>query len=422
VRVPDVLVYILKGKQKTMVRNIVNKLLAKTHFWRDIGFDELSRLYVGMMFRSLALSLIGIFVPVFLLQSGYGLTGVISFFIFFFAGRTIWDVLGGYVTAWIGPKHTILISYISQIAASAMFLSLPYSQWPLVLPALLWGLSNSLFFVAFHVDFSKVKHSDHGGKELGFINAVERIGGALGPITGGVIAFLFGAQYIFLVAIFLLLAGLVPLFRTGEPTKTHQHIDFKGLPVDKMKRDLFSYAAITIENNLCLVLWPLFLALFVLGENVYIKLGGLASLGVLASIAAAYGIGKLVDNKQGGKLLNYAAVVNTLLYGVRPFVTTLPVALAVNLVNEVVTVGYRIPYHKGMYDAVDQLPGFRIAYITTMESLASFSKLFVWLQLYLVSLLITGKAFFVTGFLIAAVASLLIMTQRYTALRYPKSV
>jgi MFS family permease len=166
-----------------MLKRIIYRLLRHRHFWRDASFDELSEIYTAMLFRSLALGMVGIFIPVFLFTTGYTLSAIFTFFIYFFATRTVMDIGAGYLVARVGPKHTILVSYVLQIMAALLFLTLPTHHWPLFLPALIWGASNSLFFIAFHVDFSKIKHSVHGGKELGYVTIMERIGQTIGPLV-----------------------------------------------------------------------------------------------------------------------------------------------------------------------------------------------------------------------------------------------
>ncbi len=427
-----------------MLKNIVKQIFAPLHTWRPDarefsvrakkfglrsihleklydGFNELSELYISMFFRSLALSIIGVFVPVFLLKYGYNLQAIFLFYMYFFITRTFMDVAGGYLIAKFGPKHTMVVSYVSQIIASILFLSLPEIGWPLFLPAFFWGAANSLFFVAFHVDFSKIKHSKHGGKELGFVHIMERIGATIGPITGGLLAFFLNPKYIFLGAVVLLLAGLVPLFKTAEPTKLKQHLDFKNFDISHLKRDYFSYTAMNIENNLCIILWPLFLALFALGGNVFLELGALTSAGILLSIVGTYYVGRAVDEGKGRKLLRMGATLNTLIYAARPFVSNFPLAFGVGIVNEIVTVSYRIPYHKAMYDAADEHPGHRIVYLVSMESIASFCKFIVWALLYLLSAIIALRHVFLVGFAIAALASLLIMSEKFKALEYAKN-
>lgn len=427
-----------------MLKNTIKQIFASQHTWRpdanefsaivkkfgtgkihlrglNGGFNELSELYISMFFRSLALSIIGVFIPVFLLKNGYSLQAIFLFFTIFFGCRAVMDIFGGYIIARFGPKHTMVISYVSQIIASLLFLSLPDKQWPMVLPAFFWATANSLFFVAFHVDFSKIKHAKHGGKELGFLNVMIKIGAMLGPIIGGFLAFLFSPKYIFFGAVVFLLIGLIPLFKTAEPTRLKQHLDFRGFKIDKLKRDYISYAALTVENNLSLLLWPLFLALFALGSNVFLELGTITSVGICASALAAYYIGRLIDKGRGKILLQSSIVVNTVVYALRPFVNSVPLATAIAVINEIITVSYQIPYHKAMYDAADDVPGYRIVYLVSMESLGSICKFISWLLLYCLASFISGRSVILTGFFIAAGASLVVLTQKYKSMEYAKS-
>lgn len=403
-----------------MINKIIKKLLRHRHFWREIGFDELSELYVSMMFRSLSMSLIGIFVPIYLLQLGYSLREVIAFIILFFITKVIMDVAAGYTVARIGPKHTMLISYAAQIAASIFYILLPEYAWPLFIPALLSGTANALFFVAYHVDFSKIKHTEHGGKELGYANIMEKAGGVLGPLTGGLVATLFGAQYTFVVATILLFVGAIPLMKTAEPIRTHQYFTFRKLPWGRIKRDMVSYAALSVENNLSVNLWPIFLTLFVISGGLYAKVGALASLSVVASIFAAQAIGRLIDARKGGLLLRYSAISMSGLHIFKPFVSSLSVALGVGVLNELLTAGLRLPYIKGWYDRADQLPGHRIAYIVATEVAGEAAKLSGWVVLYGVSLFAPDRIVMTVGFVMAALSSILILTHKFPALVYTR--
>lgn len=403
-----------------MLKKLLTHILKHRHFWREATFDELSEIYISMVFRSLALGLIGIFIPVFLIKTGYGLSGVVVFYIMYFAFRTVWDVAAGYVVARLGPKHTILLSYILQIAAAAAFMTLQTLHWPLIVPAFLWASSISHFHVAFHVDFSKVKHPEHGGKEIGYVHMMERIGGAIGPFVGGILATLVGPQMLFMIAIIVLLLGVIPLFRTAEPVRTHQRLEFQTLPVDKIKRDILSYTALLIESNLIIALWPLFLTLFVFIENTYAVIGILSSIGTLVSITGAYFIGKTVDDRKGGLLLKIASVTNAGLYCIRPFATSIVSVLAINISAELTGLGRKLPFTKGFYDRADQLKGHRIVYIVTLEATSSFVKTIVWVHLFILTGVLSSWQVIMVGFGIAAVASLLINTQRFPALEYTR--
>lgn len=400
-----------------MIQKLVTRFLEPRHFWRKIGSSELSELYVSNMLRSLAISLLMVFVPFYLYQHGYSVAAIFSVFGCFFVGRVVFDIVAGYMVARIGPKHTMIISCFFQISSAALFLSVPSFHWPVWVLGIPWGAASSCFFIAYHVAFSKVKHSIHSGKEIGYMTIMERIGSVFGPVIGGVVGTLFGSPFIFLVATVFLFASLWPLFQTTEPVMVHQKLHFRDFPLRKVKWDLIAYVGLGIENTLCLNLWPLYVSLFALSGSVYIQLGALSSLAVITSIISAYFIGRLIDIRYARRTLRIAASLNALVYLFRPFVTSLLPALATNMANEAITTGYRMPFIKGMYSAADDLPGHRIVYVVTMEAVTSVAKGTVWFMLAIGATAIHTHSILVIGFGIAGLASLVIMAEKFKALQ-----
>ncbi len=370
-----------------------------------------------MMFRNLAVSLVGIFAPVYFYKLGYGIPTIFMFFAVFFTARIVWDFIGGYLVARVGPKHAMIAAYILQIIAFAMLTSIERVSWPPSLIAVFWGGANSIFFVAFHTDFSKIKHKDHGGKELGWLNIMERVGLMLGPVVGGAIATWVHPSATFGASVAMYIFALIPLFFTGEAVSTHQKLHFSGLKFSQVKSDLLSYCAISIENNLCINMWPLYVAVFIFTSNTYLQLGVVSTIGVLLAMLAAMTIGKIIDEKRGRTLLRVAATCNAVLHLIRPLLTSFGGVLALNTLNEITTVGYRMPYTKGMYDAADEYPGYRIVYIVFMEAFASVAKAFAYWMLFLLSMVVMYKSLFFIVFIVGFVASFGIMLERFKALK-----
>lgn len=400
-----------------MFKNIINRLLGARHPWRTIGFDELSELYASTMLRSLGLSIIGVFVPIYLYKLGYSIPTVALFMAGLFATRVVADIVSGYLVARVGPKHIILASNVLQIFGLVLLLYLPQWNIPLWFVSVTWGFASSLFYVAYHVDFSKIMHRLNGGKELGFMTIVERVGAALGPVLGGVVATLFGAQYTIMAAIALFVAAVIPLFLTAETTRLHQKISFIGLPYKKLWRDFASYAALSADNTISITVWPLFAAITVLTVNTYASIGLVTSLGVVAAILAARFIGRVVDRSQGVALLNWSVSADMLLHLVRTVTTSFGGVLMVNVANEVLTTGYRLPFTKGMYARADDLPGFRIIYIVVMELIGDIGKTAAWLLVLGLCLLADPVTALWLSFFVIAPISLLMRLQRFPALK-----
>lgn len=364
----------------------------------------------------LAFSLVGIFIPLYLHDLQYSLASIFGFYIAYFVARSLLHLPAGLVVARIGPKHTMIASFLLQLVSSLTFLTLPDIAWPLWVVATIWAIANNLFFTAYHVDFSKVKHSEHSGKEMGFANIVQRIGGAIGPVVGGFVATLFGPQYIFLVMIALLLFALAPLLTSAEPVRTHQHIRFRNIRLRSIMRDMISYAGLTITHQISVSLWPLYLGVFALGANAYLKLGTLSSAGFVVSLFTAFAIGHLVDKQRGRELLRISAVTDIFIQFMKPFVQSLPFAFAVNTAGESTAVSLRIAYQKGMYDAADDQPGNRIVYISILETVGAASKAVIWVILLGLGYVIGFELAIVAGFVLAGLANLLTVTERFKGL------
>lgn len=401
-----------------MIKALVYRLLRHRHFWREVGFDELSELYVGMMFRGMAVSMSGLFVPLYMLGQHYSVTEILLLMAWYFTFRSlVFDLLTAHVVARFGPKHGLVVSHILLISSTALFLSVPDNHWPVWLLGGLWGAAQSFFFVSFNVDFSKIKHSEHGGKELGYVTIMERIGAVMGPVVGGVVATVFGPQYIFLVTIVLLLGGLVPLFRTAEPVQTRQRLNFRMLKINEHVRDFVSVAGFGVEHFISIFIWPLYMGVFILSaEAGYVQLGVLASVSFMVSIVAARTTGQLIDKRQGRMLLRANTVINSGVHLIRSFVSTYPIAFGANILNDVVTAGYRMPYLKGWFDAADDLPGLRIVYLASMEMFGSLIKAIMCWILVVLTLYFSVYTVLACGFVLGAGVSLLIMTEKFRAL------
>jgi MFS family permease len=396
-----------------MLKRAIEIILQRNHFWRDVGFDELSELYISNMLRSVALSVFMVFVPFYLYQQHYSPAAILSMYGLFFAARAVSDIGAGYYVARYGPKHTMILSCILQIVSASLLLSVPGHHWHILVLALPWGASASCFFIAYHVEFSKIKHAGKAGSELGHMQAYEKIGYFIGPFVGGVIGSVLGPRYIFLAATVLLFASLIPLFQSAEPVKIHQKLRFNDLPVNKIKYDLFANACLGIENTLCINAWSFYVTVFVLTGAVYAQLGGLTAFAVLVSIISAKLVGRISDTSYARTFLRASAISNALTYVVRPFVGNIAGIFAVNTVNEAVTAGYRMPFMKGIYTAADDLPGLRIVYIASMEATNSVAKMTVWFFLAILATTFDLRSVLFVSFAIAGLASLGIMKERF---------
>ena len=399
-----------------MLKQLLTRFLEPRHFWRTADFDELSELYLAQLLRSLGVGLVGLFIPVYLYKIGYSVQQIAFFFLCWFMFRLLFDYFSAHLVARFGPKHTMLAACFVHVLYLTFIITLKSQQWPLLLVASVGSLAYSMHVLAIQVDFSKIKHVDHGGKELGFLTVMEKIGGVAGPLLGGLIANYFDPRLAVALSAVVLLLSAVPLFFSKEAVVTSQKLTFRKLPIRARYRDYVSIIPTTIENTISLIVWPLFVAIFILKSDTYAKLGLIVAVSTLSSILLTKVIGGLIDRKKGLKLLRYGVTINALIHLVRPLVTSLSGVLAINIANEPVTAAYRMPYLKGLYDTSDSLPGMRIVYLTSCVMVDSATRLVFWLIVWALLGTFPVHFLFVALFYVAALASMGILSEHFEVL------
>lgn len=391
--------------------------MSARHPWRQLKFDELAEMYTSMSIRSLGFGIIGIFVPIFLYKSGVSLQSIFLFYTVFFIMRIPVAYVSAFIVGRIGPKHAIAISTILLITFLLMLLGLDAFSWPLSVLAFWFTVSNGLFFVAYDTDFSKIKSTKHGGKELGWLYIFERAGAALGPLVGGVLASFISPELTITVAVLVLIGSLFPLLASNEPVKLNQKITFKGFKWRRHSSDYIALSAFAIDNVGSAVFWPLLLAVFIFTDDSYAKIGALTGFAMLVSMFSARMFGKFIDNKKGLPLLNFGTVINAITHVIRAFTTSAGGAVAVSILNEPVTLSYRMPLMKGFFDEADNEPGYRIVYVTSTEMVTAVTKALYCLALFVACNYYDSISVLRYSYVVVAVISLGILLQKFPALK-----
>ena len=379
-------------------------------------FDELAEIYTSMSLRSLGFGIIGIFVPIYLYQHGIDLRGIFWFFGWVFFLRIPIAFFVAYTVGRIGPKHSIALSTLLFVMFLGLLLTFERVGWPLIVLAFSFTLSNGLFFTAYHTDFSKVKDTRHSGKEIGWLYTFERVGGAVGPLAGGLLATYFAPELTILVAIGVLTGSLIPLFLTNEPVRLHQHISFTKFPWKRHIWDFVSISASHVENSASKFMWPLMIAVLVFTEGTYAKIGGIIALATAISLFSAHMFGAFIDSSKGKQLLNYGVILNAIVHCMRPFALSGSSITVVSTLNEPITLSYQMPLMKGYYDAADSEEGYRIVYLTVAEICGAVAKTLYFFLLYLCTYWFDAGDTLRWSFVAVAIFSLGISLQHFPAL------
>ncbi len=245
--------------------------------YRYFRNKELDELYASIGIKSFAISLISIFIPIYLLTLGFSLIDVAIYNLIYYAGIIAFYPSSISLAARWGVKKTMMLGIIS---ALGYFAALNYitSGFPYYIAAAIQGLSTALYWTSYHIEFTEILDTAKGGTEIS-ISRIIAIGSMiLGPIVGAFFILSDSFSFIFLLVSVLLIFAMLPLFLTK---------DIKAQPVRASFSKIIKYGgkgmAIASQAGGFLgfvtgVLWPVF---------IFLTLKSIMDLGWIVSATSA---------------------------------------------------------------------------------------------------------------------------------------
>ena len=353
---------------------------------------ELSEMYISIALRDLALSMSGIFVPLYLLVDlEYPLSKVLLFFLIFSLSLTLSVLLAAKFTSRYGVKHGILMSMFGLILYIIFLLTLPYHNIYFI-PAILSGVSTSFYWVNFHVDFARFTDKKNRSREVSLWFITSYLSVLLGPIVGSVIVTFLGFTTLFVIVSLILLLSALPLFLSSEiyePIK----FSFRYIFQKSHLKEIYFYIGYGIRMMISQVVFPLYL-FFLLTK--YISLGAISSLTALGSVLVGYFIGKLSkDEKREKTMLRYGSLFHSLGLFLMLFVKTFIQIAVVNVYLAMSFIFVDLPHHSMMYTRAKKQDNL-MEYIVFREISIGMGRI-----LGVLVILLTGKL--VIGFILSGI-------------------
>lgn len=401
-----------------MLRKLADKIRHRRRFWRFLSFDDLSQLYLSSLFRNAAMSLVGIFMPIYLYKLDYSFSTIMLYMAMLAGLRcVVIGVVAGRLLFRYGAKLTLFASYVAQIVALLLLITLPEYHWPLLVLGIPWATSMGLYYVAYHLDFSQARDVQHTARDLSRLNILERIGAIAGPVAGGVVATMFGAQYTLAASLFLFLIAMYPLLRHRAVHKAKEHVRLRAAHLRIMGPHLASFSSFAIESSLTTVFWPLYVAVFIFVTNTYASIGLVRSLSFGVAVIATWLIGRLVDERKGRLLFTASVIANSVCHMFRPLVHGFGSVATLDIINDSINPGYRMPFLRAWYDFLDSNAEDRPAYVRAMIIWSEAAVGGAWLLLAAVATISLTEWAAYTAFALCVVSSLGMLLQHYVTLR-----
>jgi MFS family permease len=370
------------------------------HFYR-IKYTELNEMYFFMAARSFGLSLVGIFIPIYLYLSGYGFRNILLYYILLYFFELVCEYPSASLLKKIGPKHLMVMSLPFLVFHFWQLLTLSTYNWSPLLLALPVGISLGLFWEAYHYDFSRTKCQKKASRETGMMEILVSTTGAIAPLIGGIIATKYGVGSLIVFVIVILLFGAVFLFKTGDNNFRKGKLDLGRIKIKDIWRDLLSYSGMGWEVVSDMQIWPLLLIIFIKG---YENIGIVTSASLLVTVLVTYWIMKRGDKTGRVIYLRTGGFIGFIVGIARVFVENITAAFAVNISRSFSKSLQISPFSTEYYLHADEES--RSEYIFYMESAVDIARVIYFSILLGLTYVFDYKIILLVGLVMGAIGAL----------------
>ncbi|MBU0618709.1 hypothetical protein KKD62_00570 [Patescibacteria group bacterium] len=282
-------------------------------------FAGMTGLLTGSVLRAIGMSLVNLFIPVYVYQLSGSFVGVMIFYSLYHLLVIVSAYLAGRIIRLIGVDWAIFFGALLRAGFLGLMILGKNQLWFIWLAAILWGLAVNLHWCSYHYSVFGLKTGGgRFGKETSLIYLAERLGITLAPLIGGLLIAGFGFTPVFAIAFILIILSGLPQFFDSF-TKSGMQFDFKAIIKNfiqpKNRRFLTGFIGAGFRSVLVVSVWPLFIFLVIKNYTVF---GGLKTGAQIVSLFLIWWLGKRID-KKGPEILKLGVILNSINWLIRAF-------------------------------------------------------------------------------------------------------
>ncbi|MFB6213612.1 MAG: MFS transporter [Candidatus Nanohaloarchaea archaeon] len=352
--------------------------------------------------KNSAISLIGVFIPVYILSQGHGL-GLAALFIGV-SGLTgvLLSLPVSRVIHSKGLRSSLFASYIFLVPGLLLVRSFELSLLVVVTSGLLYGIGNLFHWIGLDAAFAADSDGDRRSMASGKILSLPKVSRILGPLAGGVVFASLGFAVLVSVSVVLLLLSGVPLLWVNRGTGKSYRF---GEILSREKRRMVPVFVIRgVQAASSVGVFGMFVFLLVGGA---LDVGAANALGSLGFVLTGLLAGKADSNGERNLLVSAGGLGAAAMYVARGLVVTPFQAFAVSFISGIFFQVYHVPVYARFADEAEMYGS--LAFNTLKRICFSLGTLVTILLLLCSRYFFSLRSSFIAVFLAASVGSLLMV-------------
>lgn len=271
--------------------------------------EEANEVFIHNFVKSLGLSMVSIFIPMYLLDANFSIVQVGLFFLFYYIADLIVTIPSYHVSGKIGYKRVSLLSAPFLVGYYVLLRSFT-DPVPLYLATFVGATGKSLYWAGMNAETAISTHEDNRDSEVGIFFSMPTLASIISPVIGGLILATFSYNVLFMTTGVFVGLSFVPLFlseRHSEGLDTELTSFFSR----KYTEDFLTYFFNGAESIGKKLLWPLFLVLIIEGAVDLGLAGGLKSLGAAFTSIA---IGRITNDDNRPKVIASGVLISVIMF------------------------------------------------------------------------------------------------------------
>lgn len=314
--------------------------------------NKLNAVYTLHSLHLFAGSLIGIFVPIYILMMHYSVSQIFIYYLTYTIIMFFLFLIASLIARKIGLKRTLLLSLPFQFAYLGLLYMLPFVHMPLWIIALTAAASASLYWYPLQLFFISLAQEKNMGNSVGKLFAFPRLITIASPLLGGLIALRGGFALLIITTVILYIISFVALFYLPDsrPTIQFKFKQFLKL-ARKYPRYLFAEAGENIREGVGRIVLPIF---------IFITFGSILSVGIIGSLLSVGSalfmllIGHYTNQLNRKHLLRLGSIITMVIWTTFFFVHGKMFLYALTLIAGFFGALLLIPFNTLMYDYAEE--------------------------------------------------------------------
>lgn len=366
-----------------------------------MDFRELDNLLMYELLKNFAISLIGIFIPVYIISQEFGLLAALLFLITSgFSGIILSYPISRLISK-IGFKHSLAASYLFLLPGIILIKILQLSYFVIIISSLLYSLGRLLHNISMNSEFAVDSKNKSRASDSGKMLSLPSISRIIAPVAGGVIFAGMGFGVLLSVTIVILILSIIPLLRSGDHRDPLDY-NMKQLISQEYLKTVPLFVARGMQSITAVGIFGIFVYTVIGGS---IDVGGARALDSLGFVLTGLIVGKFASEMDKNIFVGIGCFGASLAYFVRGFLTTPLQVFLVSFVGGIFFQIYHVPIYSSFADEAEDTD--ILEFYTVRETFLSLGKITSVSTLAGIFLLFDMQTAFTATFALAGIATII---------------